>query len=145
MIAINGAANNINSFRRIATQRKALHGGIHAALLQIGRANVREARSELLKKKTGIVYRYHINGRSINHTASAPGESPAYLTGALSKGYSYNVTGSSFLEWGNDVSYSAYLELGAPKINLQKRPNITRVVKRHEGLVIKYLNNALVK
>jgi len=143
MINIKSNSANIASFRRIAVQKKALDGGIHSALLQIGRANVKEARSELIKKKTGRVYRYYINGRRINHTASAPYESPAYLTGALSKGYSYQVTGSKFLEWGNDVSYSVYLELGAPKANLIRRPNIIKVVKKHRGLVMKYLTNAI--
>lgn len=142
MIRIKGLPSNNVCFKQIARSRQDLSAGIHSALLNIGRDNVKEAKAAMRRKKTGIVYRVSINGRRMNHRASAPYESPAYLTGVMSKAYRYDVTGSRFLEWGNEADYSGHLEFGAPRANLKPRPHIMPVVKKHQGRVMNYLVNA---
>ncbi len=145
MIRIKTGSTNATAFKHISTTKRKLIGGIHSALLNIGRDNVREARAAMRRRKTGIVYRLMINGRRINHRASAPYESPAYLTGEMSRGYKYDVSGSSFLEWGNEAEYSGHLEFGAPRANLLPRPHILPVVEKHSGRVMNYLFNAFPK
>jgi len=89
--------------------------GIRKAFYKMGRQMSAIAKEDISTGvKTGRVYYYHPtvfgvkqtkNGKrnfniKIAHRSSAPGESPAKITGALMKSISYSVRGAKHLEYG---------------------------------------------
>lgn len=90
------------------------------------------------KNKTGRVYRVRIRGILRNHRASAPGQSPANMTGNLIKSLGFHVIGSDRLEFGSNLknhsygfaNYAPFLENGTP--NMSKRPYIINSIKANE-------------
>ena len=72
----------------------------------------------LKTKKSGKFYKYR--GRRMQ--ASAPGEYTANRTGELRRGYNFQVDGFKRMRFGNEVEYSAFIELGTRR--MKARPNI---------------------
>ncbi len=79
------SSHSVKLMKNIARLAKDTKEGIRRANYLIGRELVKDAQLRILKgKKTGIVYRRRtLSGRLISHQASAPGESPANMTGSL--------------------------------------------------------------
>jgi hypothetical protein len=117
---------------------------IRKAFYYIGKDLVRDAAREILKKpKHGRIYTVIIDGRTVKHQASAPGEAPANLRGDLRKSLDFNVEGSNKMEFGyreefinrknspRGVVYGRALELGYEPRNLEPRPNLLPTIKRN--------------
>lgn len=106
--------------RVIANSIGCVKKGIRQGLLQTAPVIVEEVRRGILDPpKTGRVYNY---GGQL-HQASAPGEYPAELTGALRMGVKSKVVGSSELIVGDKTSYGKDLEEGTDKI--KPRPHLS--------------------
>jgi hypothetical protein len=81
--------------------------------------------------KNGRVYRVKIRRSIVNHQSSAPGESPANMTGKLKKSVRYTYSGSRnlYFKAGNSkVRYARALELGDPLRKLAKRPYMIKAI-----------------
>jgi len=100
-------------------------------------------RSILHEKKTGRVYLIRLGKRRKYHQASAPGESPANMTGALRRGIGYQIKGSDSMDFGysSDTPYGAYLE--NPKDKRKTRPNIVPVAQKSHNKAKSYFYKAL--
>ena len=96
----------------------------------VGHLLIKTARSQMAEKpKSGRLYK--IKGRK--HRASAPGESPANITRALSKSIGYQ-TGNLSMQFGaggrgSGVNYASYLE---DKLD---RPLLQNAVEKNEGSI----------
>lgn len=116
--------------------------GIRQGFFRLGDDLVKEARRSIIKgPKTGRLYR--IPGRRRRHRASAPGEPPANLSGALQKSIDYQIRGWDRMEFGsrpqmvngqtrlsNTANYARAQELGNPKGNLAPRPFLAPAVDK---------------
>ncbi|MCW8930895.1 MAG: hypothetical protein OQL19_11725 [Gammaproteobacteria bacterium] len=91
----------------------------------IGETLVKTAQSKMKEPKHGKVY--IIDGKA--HTASAPNEAPAILSGKLFKSVGSELEGNDLLFGaGNDkTDYAKFLELGTEK--MENRPFIFKSVE----------------
>lgn len=127
MITVRESPKNKKTFITIERLPNRTEKFLSGALHEIGRENVVEARKLIRSKnKTGRLY--SIGGK--NHRASAPGESPASFSGTLARTMRYTVRGTSQVEFGDTVSYGAFLEEGTKHI--APRPHIEKTVKLKE-------------
>jgi hypothetical protein len=103
--------------------------------------------------KTGNLYR--VAGRKRRHRASAPGQAPANLTGALQRSIDYKVYGSSQMEFGSNPSktsgdsgrtarYAKELENGSKRIR-GRRPYLETSVRKNAGNGRKHFESELRK
>jgi hypothetical protein len=102
--------------------------GIRRGLHDVGPEIKREVK-RLIKStpKTGSIY--NIGGK--RHQASAPGESPANLSGDLVRSLSFNVSSATRLIIGERrkiAPYAAYLEEGSPHGRIKPRPHLRPAV-----------------
>lgn len=86
--------------------------------------------------RTGRIYRVRIRGKIKRHQASAPGQVPANMTGALKRSVQYKVTNPVTLEYGagdstGPVDYAKYLEMGTSR--MAPRPYLEPQIKRLKG------------
>lgn len=117
---------------------KFVKNGIRQALHKIGVENRRHARKLIRsKEKTGRLYLIH--GKV--HRASAPGESPANLTGQLAKSIGFKANGAYSMEFFAKADYAGYLEDGTSK--MARRPFMERTVKDKERDAERYLMEAV--
>lgn len=123
--------------KQAGDQKKA----IRKAFYEIGKRLVAATNKAILKKpKHGKTY--IIKGRK--HTASAPGEAPANLTGNLRKSLDFEVRGSSQMLFGvqesfgnrksgqNGVIYGRALELGYQPRNLAARSYLIASIRENQ-------------
>lgn len=97
--------------------------GIRSALYEVGAENVQQTKKFIYDPpKTGRVYLY----RGRPHQASAPGESPAHMSGGLQRNVDYRVRGTREVEFGDKIYYGKFLEDGTMK--MAPRPHIRRTV-----------------
>lgn len=89
------------------------------------------------KDKTGVIYNVRIRGRRRRHQSSAPGQTPANMTGLMASGIDYVVTGTQ-MEFGSTggAFYSRFLELGTRK--MRPRPGLTNTVNKLERNTFNY-------
>lgn len=107
---------------------------MRGALADVGRKNTAVARSRIRStRKTGRIYILMVRGRRVRHQSSAPGESPANLTGTLLSSVDYKLFGHLDMEFGADTPYARDLELGASRRNLAARPYLTPTVRETSG------------
>lgn len=147
MITIAEEPGNAREHRRIASLEVKTYRGIRQGWYRAGQKMRAEAQQNILKgPKTGRLYR--VPGRKRRHRASAPGESPANLTGALRKSVGYEIRGVEQFEFGyRDTKYGRRLELGdrpgkqPPRI--EPRPNLSKVVKRNERNIKRYMSTSI--
>ena len=96
--------------------------GIRDGFYEIGQENVKHTRKLILDpNKNGRIYL--IKGKL--HQASAPGEAPANLSGALEKSVDYHVRDYE-MEFGDKELYGKFLEGGTVK--MLPRPHLGRTV-----------------
>jgi hypothetical protein len=114
--------NNINEDIKRANRQ---------ALYKIGKDVYKTLRDEssARTKKSGRIYLVKLNGRLKRHQASAPGETPARLSGEYRKSINYHIQGSNELEFGVSVKYGGDLEYGTSKI--KPRPGLANSVKQN--------------
>ena len=110
---------------------------IRKGMFFMGKDLVSTAQNKILKQpKTGKrrIVRRGKTRRRVLHTASAPGEAPANLSGDLRRSIGFKVQGHSQLTFGaggDDLVYARPLELGNPKGNLKKRPYLIPSIKEN--------------
>ena len=128
MIKVTEGKNNKKNILRIVGLKLKTETAIRAALHTIGQSHVVHARMLMDKSKSGKQYK--INW--VSHTASAPGEAPASVTGSLKKSIDYTVGANRSLTFGyrsrsGMKPYGKHLEFGTPTI--EPRPNIFETAK----------------
>ena len=115
-VSIDGIANHTNQ-------------GIKEAFRRVGTDLKKEFKKEVKTgKKTGRLYG--------SHRASAPGETPANLSGHYVKSISTRL-GASQLVFGNSAKYASYLEKGTKR--MKPRPGLRNTIKSREGNILKTL------
>lgn len=105
--------------------------GMRHGLYQYGNVLRREVREQIKSKdKSGRVYIIQRRDRRFRHRSSAPGETPANITGKLRNSVDFNVSGSTEMKFGYDdsVDYGRHLELGSSKI--KPRPGLLNAIKK---------------
>jgi len=138
MIKITPNHNNKTVLVELHRSADGIRRGIRRGLFDIGRAHVRNARKSITAgAKTGRVY----NIRGTKHQASAPGESPANLSGTLQKSINYTVRGSSEMEFGDKVFYGRFLEDGTTK--MKPRQHLGRTVEELRAYTRRTLNRCI--
>jgi hypothetical protein len=131
---------------KIANLSKATKEGIRQAFFSIGKDLKSTAKESILQgPKTGRIYFVKRGGKTIRHQASAPGEPPANLTGALKDSIDFKVGSSSSMRFeagNNEVDYAAKLEEG---IGIKKRPYMIPAIKANERNIIKHFEREIKK
>lgn len=131
-IKIKGLSKIIKFSDRLDQAHRTLKASIDSESNKFGDRSVKQLRKAMKSRKTGKVYR--IGGR--NHRASASGEAPAYLTGTLYKGTTYDISErgkSTRLNVGYTTPYGRWLEGGTSKMGA--RPNIVHLMGNSESLI----------
>lgn len=123
-ISITADYKNRQVFISIDNATYATRRGLKAALIEIGKGDVRHTKA-LIKNppKTGRMY-----GK---HQASAHGEAPANQTGRLMKSVRYKAYGWSSMEFGDYVPYGKWLEDGTKR--MKERSHLSRTVTERSG------------
>ena len=142
--------DNLRAEIAIKGLSKLTQRGLNQAFFDIGK-DLKKTADTLIKdktKKTGRVYIVRLNGRLHRHQASAPGESPANLTGKLRKSLGYVVSGSNRIDFGaggrdSKVNYAKDLEQGTRKI--LKRPYLISSITANERNFEKHIISRLEK
>ena len=141
--------------RRLRNGDKLIRRGIRQGWYAVGDDWKSEANREILRKpKGGRVYIIRTaGGRTRRHTASAPGETHANLTGALRKALSWKVRGNGTeLDVGYAVAgkteappYAHAIEFGktnAPN-TIEPRPSIQNAIKATQRNAEQHLADAV--
>ncbi len=139
---VRGSASNANVIIKIQNLKIDQLRGIRKAFYFIGKDLVKDANSLILQQpKHGKLYTVRRGGRRFRHRASAPGESPANLSGSLRSALDFNVVGGNRLEFGvqeksqnrkgtpSGVIYGKFLELGTTKMD--ERPFLKPTIKKN--------------
>ncbi len=119
---------NIKVEKQIRNAPKNTYRAIRSGLLKIREDWVGEAKRLIIDPpKTGLFYLVRIRGKDVTHRASAPGQSPANMTGALKDSIGAEVVGNQLtLGAGSaDVFYAKRLELGE---GILARPYLGRAI-----------------
>lgn len=120
--------------KSLGNSKMGIRKGLLAVAPEIDKEVVRLIRHT---PKTGRLYSF---GSGHYHQASAPGEAPAELTGALARSIGHQVSGHNKLTVGNRVSYGHELEFGggrtAPRPHLRpaalsKARELGQAIQRH--------------
>lgn len=113
---------------QISNHAEKFKRSIRQSLSMIGEIVGRESKQILSSgKRTGRTYR--IKGR--DHTASAPGEAPASITGKLAESYKYRVSSWHTMVVGENASYAKFLEDGTR--NMLPRPHLIVAINNTSG------------
>ena len=136
-VKIISSPNNKSVFKKLCNIASNFKEGVHEAYIVIGRDLIRTNQKDFRAPKGGRIYNYRLNGRTIRHRASAPGEPPALLTGKLEKSLSAKTSGFTSLTYsaGNeDVIYAGFLEYGTSK--MAPRPYLIKSIRDNQGNII---------
>jgi phage gpG-like protein len=105
--------------------------------------------NEMELPKTGQIYRItKRNGRTVNHQASAPNESPAVLNGDLQKSVYGNVEGGLQLRIGANTPYAKVLHNGGMNNNgnyIAPRNYLIRPILKNRRNTINNIEDAIKK
>ena len=125
---------------------KAIGKGIRQAFFPIGKDLVAEAKRSIVEgPKTGRTYRIRRRGKTIIHQASAAGEAPANLSGALKNSIDFKVGSSSSMRFeagSSKVDYAAKLEEG---IGIAARPFMTPAIVKNRQNAIQHFEREIEK
>lgn len=131
---------NTKVFAVIKDIPKLTRRGLRQGMFKAGQGLISEANREILKGgKTGVIYiRRDRAGRRRRHMSSAAGESHANLSGTLRKSLSFQLRGSSEIEFGYGVSsgkeapeYARFVEFGTTK--MKARPSLNNALDAEQG------------
>jgi phage gpG-like protein len=162
MISFQGDSSNRFAFNIIAQLPKNFEQGVRRGLQNsglrlagvAGRANDGIIKKEMNAPKSGRIYgtmtgrRKRVLQRMRIYQASAPGESPAVITGQLRDSVYFRVEGSNQLRIGADTPYARILELGGVTgrnhaSRIARRNYLIRPILESRGLIINDLKNAI--
>ncbi|MCK4758727.1 MAG: hypothetical protein KAT69_01690 [Candidatus Aminicenantes bacterium] len=114
--------------------------GIEKAFYFIGKDLTGEFNRQVLaKNKTGQLYIIHRGKTRRRHIASAPGETPANISGKYRKAIGFKVDGANQLIFGNSAEHANFLESGTRF--MKKRPGLGNAVKASERTIIRDLSS----
>ncbi len=143
MITVTQDPRNRKVFININNISKATRRGMRQGFFQLGNDLVKTASRQILEKPKGGITRRVRRGKTIRrHTASAPGESPANLSGAYRRSLGYKIHGSSRMEFGagnSSVPYAEFLENGTK--NMKPRPGLGNAIRATERNAVQYFIN----
>lgn len=129
--------DNEQVFAHLGRLDQHFKSGIHEAYIVIGEYLKRTNKKDFVAPKHGRFYRLRVRGKMIRHRASAPGEPPARITGALSKTLKIKTSGFTQMDYsagGGRVNYAGYLEEGTRK--MEPRPYLSKAIRDNEGISI---------
>ena len=116
MFRVEAHKGNSQVFNLISRLSPTMRANLRASLYEQGDNIVRSIRADFRKPKTGRIYKVRVGksgqrlARARRHQASAPGEAPARLSGALDRSIDFNVRGNNLLTVGAGTVYARYLE-----------------------------------
>ena len=114
--------------------------GIEKAFYFIGKDLMGEFNRQVLaKNKSGQLYIIRRGKTRRRHIASAPGETPANISGKYRKGIGFKVDGANQLIFGNSAEHAGFLESGTRF--MKKRPGLGNAVKSSERTIIRDLSS----
>jgi len=126
--------------------------GIRQGFFRLGSALKKDLNDQVLEKnKTGKVYIVRTrggqrgSGRARRHQSSAPGQTPANLTGNYRRNIGYQIHGSDQLQFGirDGAEYATFLESGTSR--MRPRPGLGNTVKKMQGQANEYFSDSLKK
>jgi len=120
-----------------------LKRGIRQAFYFAGKDFKKTASDEILRKKTGNVYFIYGGKRRRKYTASEAGDYPANRSGANRRSLNFEVRGSDELEFGAQMPYSPFLELGTRK--MAARPFLKPSIAKNEQNLRTHLSREIAK
>lgn len=134
MIDIKSDHRNQKVFVSIENIGEATRRGIRQGFFAYGADLKRTASRQILEKpKGGRTYRVRRGKTRRRHVASAPGESPANLSGDYRKSIGFKIKGSSQMIFGAGsakVPYAKFLEKGTRR--MKPRPGLGNAVRATE-------------
>jgi hypothetical protein len=142
--------NNIVVIETIYSASENADIGARRGFHRIGLEMVEYNRKLIYKgPKTGRLYK--IPGRKRKHRASAPGEAPANLSGALAKSIGYEITPANEMAFGSrskddskgGVAYGGWLDGGTKRI--KPRPHVSRTAAKFEPEIETRINEEQLK
>jgi len=143
---------NDRVFGRIENLQRLTRRGLRQGMFRAGQTLRAEASRAILNDpKTGIVYiRRDRAGRRRRHQSSAAGETHANLTGALRRSLSFQLRGSSEIEFGYGVSsgrsapdYAGFVEFGTTK--MRARPSLLNALNSQQGNLTQHFENEILE
>lgn len=155
MITFKASLGNINTLNIIAKMDKSFNQALRRGLQQsgiriagaFGRANDGLIKQKMNQPKHGRIYG-SISGRKGRllkrlrlYQASAPGESPAVVSGRLRESVYFKVEGSNQLRIGADTPYARILEKGGGRI--KRRSYLIRPILESRRNIINDIKNAV--
>jgi hypothetical protein len=143
---ITEGASNADIRRHIRELDRKLARGIRQGFFKVGSLLKTTAREQMMEKpKHGRLYRIKRGSRIKNHMASASGETPANVSGALRKSIGFEPSGMIlvFGAGGRDsgVDYADYLESGTSK--MFPRPLLQNAVHKQQGAIMPMMQEAV--
>ena len=143
---------NDRVFGRIENLQRLTRRGLRQGMFRAGQTLRAEASRAILNDpKTGIVYiRRDRSGRRRRHQSSAPGETHANLTGTLRRSLSFQLRGSSEIEFGYGVSsgrsapdYAGFVEFGTTK--MRARPSLLNTLRSQQGNLTQHFEREILE
>ena len=135
---------------KINSLLKNTHQGVRKGFYFAGKSLVKESVKLInTKPKSGRFYKVSvgIGGRGLKnsrrHQASASGEAPAVITGSLRRNIDFKVHGSNFIEFGNNLDYGKFLEIGTSK--MAKRPYLLPAIKKDAKNTQNYIRREIIR
>lgn len=140
MITVKQDRRNREAFIRIKRMDEATRRGMRQGFFQYGKDLVKTASRQILAKpKGGRTYLVRRGKTRRRHVASAPGESPANLSGAYRKSIGFKIFGSAQMHFGagnSKVPYAAFLEKGTKR--MQPRPGLGNAVEATQRNAVRH-------
>ena len=143
---------NDRVFGRIENLQRLTRRGLRQGMFRAGQTLRAEASRAILNDpKTGIVYiRRDRAGRRRRHQSSAAGETHANLSGTLRRSLSFQLRGSSEIEFGYGVSsgrsapdYAGFVEFGTTK--MRARPSLLNALNSQQGNLTQHFENEILE
>lgn len=106
--------------------------GVRRFWFALGKSLLKSFNAEVLRKpKSGRVYKIRRGKVRRRHVASAPGESPANLSGNYRKSAGYQIRGMMEMQFGAEAEYAGFLENGTSR--MRARPGLGNAVRDTQG------------
>ena len=146
------STKNDQVFGTIKNIPKLTKQGLRRGMFKVGHSLIAVANQNILKgDKTGVVYiRRDRAGRRSKHQSSAPGETHANLSGTLRRSLSFQLRGSSEIEFGYGVSsgkeapeYASFVEFGTTK--MKARPSLKNALNAEQGNMTQHFSGGINK
>lgn len=145
MISIKQDSRNQKVFIQIKRMDEATRRGLRQGFFQYGKDLQKTASRQILAKpKGGRTYLVRRGKTTRRHVASAPGESPANLSGAYRKSIGFKIYGSTNMHFGagsSKVPYAVFLEKGTSR--MKPRPGLGNAVRTTQRNAMRYFRDSI--